>query len=335
MLSKYFVSSFGSPFHHLAAEAAAIVFPPLPRTILWKLSLFSTSSAVIDRPTGSAEVENTCPMSDFLLNECGLCQSDLSTILRRKPLFVRTRSTHTAQKAVRFLRDSGFTEDLVRKLITRNPSILTHIAERHYKPKLELLKTLGLTAQDFRQLISRRPRFLTCSLEKTLCHNIEYLQSLFGSEADVSRVFRDAPQILHTSNGPETFEKRLRYLESFGLQEDEIRALVRRRPHVLCVSINKMEKIMDFFIHTAGLPAKFLLTYSFVLNRSLESRIKPRHEVLKSISAMQPSVPLPSLPSVVLLNEQDFLNKYVKCRPHSEKLLEIYRGKPVDLESIQ
>ena len=89
---------------------------------------------------------------------------------------------------------------------------------------------------------------------------------------------------------------------------------------------------MDFFIHTAGFPAKFLLTYSFVLTRSLENGIKPRHKVLKSISAMQPSVPLPNLPSVVLLNEQRFLNKYVKCRPHSEKLLEIYRGKLVDLK---
>jgi hypothetical protein len=39
-------------------------------------------------------------MSHFLLNECGLCQSELSTVLKRRPSCGRTRSTHTVQQAI-------------------------------------------------------------------------------------------------------------------------------------------------------------------------------------------------------------------------------------------
>jgi hypothetical protein len=149
---------------------------------------------------------------------------------------------------------------------------------------------LGLTAQDFGNVISNGPRLLTCSLEKTLRPNIQYLQNLFGSEANVSNVFKWAPHILLKSNGPEFWENKLKHLTSFGLLEDEIKELVRRHPLILNASMDKVQKNMDFFMHTAGLPAKFLLSHPLLVScYSLECRIKPRHKVLSALSAMQPS----------------------------------------------
>jgi mTERF domain-containing protein len=327
-------ASFGTPLYRLAAAAATLV-PQFPRILLLKSSLLSTSPAGNDTPTGCPEAENTCSISEFLLNECRLCQSEVSTILKRRPSLVRMRSTHTPQQAVRFLRDSGLTESQVRKIITRRPSILTTSAERHLKPKIGLMKTLGLRAQDFRNAITKEPRLLNCSLEKTLCPNILYLQNLFGPEADISKVFKWAPWILINSNGPEIFENNLKRLASFGLLEDETKELARRSPLILTVSMDKVQKIMDFFIHTAGLPAKFLLSYPLVLTYSLECRIKPRSNVLKYISAMQPSKRLPGVTSALYLGERKFLEKYVECNPQATKLLEIYRGKPADLDIIQ
>jgi len=327
MFAKNLASSFGAQRHPLAA-AAAVPSPPFPRIILLKLSWLSTTIAGNDRPTGYPEAENTCPLSEFLLNECGLCQSELSAILKKRPSFVATRSTHTAQEAVQFLRDSGLTEDRVRKIIIRNPVVLTCKADRQWKPKVEFMKTLGLTAEDFRNVIYNEPRFLISSLEKTLCPNIQYLQNLFGSEANVSKVFKLAPQILHKSNGPECWEKQMKHLTSFGLQEDEIKELVRRHPRILNVSMDKVQKMMDFFMRTAGLPAKFLLKYPQLLYCfNLECRIKPRHKVLSALSSMQPSNTPPSLINALYLNEPKFLEKYVHCSPHAAKLLEIYSGK--------
>lgn len=323
MLSKHYSLSFGSLFRRLAATLS----PPFPRIPLLKFPLLSTSTAGNGTPTGHPEADNTCPISAFLLNECGLRQSELSTILKARPSLVRRTSIHTPQQAVQFMKYSGFTEHQVRKIITRYPTVLLLSADRQLKPKIELFKTLGVTAQDLPKVIFRAPRLFGSNLEKTVCANIQYLQNLFGSEADIYRVLKCAPNILLTSNGPEIFEQRLKHLASFGLLENDVKELFRRSPTTLTVSMDKVQEAMDFFIQTAGLPAKFLLSYPKAVAPSLERTIKPRYKVLKSISVMQPSKRLPSLAYVVSsLGERKFLEKYVECSPHSTKLLEIYRG---------
>ena len=135
-------------------------------------------------------------------------------------------------------------------------------------------------------------------------------------------------------NGPDILERRLKHWESFGLPEDKIKELLRRFPRALSVSIDKVQKTIEFFIHTVGLPAKFVLAYPLVLSCSLERKIKPCHKLLKSLSVMQPSKSLPSLCYVVCLTEKRFLEEFVKCSPHATKFLEIYSGKLVDLDNI-
>ena len=202
------------------------------------------------------------------------------------------------------------------------------------KPKIEFMKALSLTVKEIRTALCWGPRLLNCNLEKTVRPNILYLQNLFGSEAIVFRVFKSAPQILVNSNMPECLEKKLKLLENFGLLENEIKELCMRNPVILNVHIDKMQKITDFLIHE-GLPAKFILTCPLVLAFSLESRIKPRHRVLTSISEMQHSRGFPNLNSALYLSDGKFLEKYVNCSPHATELLEIYRGKPVGLDIIQ
>lgn len=318
MFPRYFASSLGSPLHRLAAAVAATLPPPFPRIVLLKLSLLSTFTAGVNgRTTAYPEAESTDPMSYFLLNECGLCQSELSTVLKFRPAVGRTRSAHTARQAVQFLRDSGMTEDQVKKMITSSPVILALNADRQLKPKLQLMKTLGFT------LNAIPSRLLASSIEKTLYPNIHYLQKLLGSEAKVSKAVKQAPQILSNLNGHEYMEKKLKHLASFGLSEDEVKEAVRKRPGILIISMDKVQKYMDFFVHTAGFPAKILLTKPVLLTFSLECRIKPRYRVLKSISAMQPLNHFPSLSAALCLTERKFLEKYVKSSPDATKLLEI------------
>ena len=96
--------------------------------------------------------------------------------------------------------------------------------------------------------------------------------------------------------------------------------------------MDKVQMNMEFFMRTAGLPAKFLLKYpQLVYLYSLECRIKPHHKVLSALSSMQPSNRPPSLINALYLNERKFLKKYVHCSPHAAKLLEIYSGKFVVL----
>jgi mTERF domain-containing protein len=277
------------------------------------------------------------------MRESGFTEDQVRKVITKSPFILDLRADRQLKPKIEFLKTLCLTlqdsadvliEDQVRKMITRTPGILAVSTERQLKPKIEFMNTLGLTAQDIGHALSLAPSLLCCSLEKTLRPNIQYLQNLFGSEAYVSKVFKQAPGILVNSKGPDYLEKKMNHLVSFGLLEDEIKDLVRRTPRILIVSMEKVQTNMDFFIHTAGLPVNFLLTHPQIVYFSLEGRIKPRHKVLKSISAMQPSNRLPSLASAIFLTEGKFLEKYVKCSPHATKLHEIYNGKPVDLDVI-
>lgn len=118
----------------------------------------------------------------------------------------------------------------------------------------------------------------------------------------------------------------MKYWTTFGLLEDEIKELFRRNPCILNVSMDKVQKNMEFFMNTAGLPAKFVLKYSnFVSHYSLECRIKPRHKVW---SAMQPSKRPYSLIKALKLSERRFLEEHVHSSPHATELFELYSGKP-------
>jgi hypothetical protein len=62
-------------------------------------------------------------------------------------------------------------------------------------------------------------------------------------------------------NGPKTYKKKLKHLVSLGLLEHEIKELLRKYPTVLNISIDKMQKTLDFFIHAAELPANTIVKY--------------------------------------------------------------------------
>lgn len=411
---KHFPSSPASrPLHRLVT--AKLSPPPFAHSslIYLKLSLFSTSIAAANgspKNNHHLQAEKThthsqqyTPIEKLLLNECGLSQSELSSVIRRTGTLLGRRSTQTAQQAVQVFRDSGFTRDQVRKIIIRSPTAICLRADRQLKPKLELMQTqFGLTGEHLGDVVCQSPRSLSCSLEKTLSPTAQYLQSLFASKARLTMAVKRAPwlpqcnverqlkpkvdllqhygfegellvllllrspRILSrstdslklkidsvrdmgisqsskrfsvalnalTNSGPEILKKKLNHLASFGLLEDEIKELLRKYPNLLNVSIDKMQKTRDFLIHTAGLPKNFMLTYPALFTYSLESRIKPRHAVLKFISAMQLHKPIPSLEYIVMLGEQKFLDKYVKDSPYAIRLSEIYSGKSVDLDII-
>lgn len=325
MLSaKHLLSSLISP--HLPRLSAAT----FPHITFFKLSQLSISDAANnDTPTATSKLQPK--ISEFLLKECGLCQSDLSAMIRKGKVLANA-SIDIVREAVQLLRDSGFTEEQVRKTITRYPVVLVLKTDRQLKPKIDLFQTLGITGKDLGNIISKGPRLLGCNINKTLNPNIQYLQNLFGSIDTVSTDLGRASRILLCRDGPQIWEMKLKYLASFGLHEDEIKGLVRRFPAVLEITMDKMGENMDFLIHTAQLPANIILRYPVLLFYSVEGRLKLRLRVLKSKSAMQPFKRPPNLVSVFQLNNQNFLDKYVKCSPDAIKLFEIHSGKSVHLD---
>eukprot|EP01018_Ginkgo_biloba_P040479 Gb_39322 [translate_table: standard] len=219
---------------HLAATPPATIhpFPSFNSSILL---LFSTSVSVDDKCRSNslqnAESKHSA-IAEFLLQECGLSQSELLTVFRRRASLLRTKSTQTAQQAVKLFRDCGFSEGQVRKIIVRNPSAIAMKVDGQLKVKIKLMETLGLTKEDFGSVISSEPRILTSSLEKTLYPNIAYLQCVFGSKANLSKALKRTPGLL-LCNIEKRLEPILNHLRRSGIQGELLTFLISRRSAIL------------------------------------------------------------------------------------------------------
>jgi len=78
---------------------------------------------------------------------------------------------------------------------------------------------------------------------------------------------------------PGILDLKLKHLASFGLPQDELKKPIRKRSVLLNSFMDKMQKILDFLIHTAGLPPYIV---GNVWDTSSSIRIKPHKKVFNS-----------------------------------------------------
>lgn len=112
---------------------------------------------------------------------------------------------------------------------------------------------------------------------------------------------------------PGILDLKLKHLASFGLPQDELKKPIRKRSVLLNSFMDKMQKILAFLIHTAGLPPYIV---GNVWDTSSSIRIKPHKKVFNSVSAVQPYKCLSCLTSLVALIKNKLLDKYVNCSPY-------------------
>lgn len=121
----------------------------------------------------------------------------------------------------------------------------------------------------------------------------------------------------------ENVERRLQYLSSLGLAE-----VLRRWPPILGISEENVKLQMDFLVKSAGIPLADLVKSPALLGFSLEKRMIPRHRVMEALKSVQEFKTETISPSIFMLTEKRFLEKYVNKNANSSILRDIYdRGK--------
>ncbi|GLJ45112.1 hypothetical protein SUGI_0949740 [Cryptomeria japonica] len=203
------------------------------------------------------------------------------------------------------LRDCGFTVEQIRKTIIKSPAFLTHSVDGSLKPKIEYLKTLGMAEEDVNYVVSHNPRVLTSRLDETTAPKILSLIKLFGSKDNLLKALRRAPEI--ASYNVKVLNNKLKVLENTGLLEHEIKRILESNPRVLCCSVGKIEKNMDFLTCIVGLKPNVVVKYPIFLNFSVEKRMRPRYEVFKYLNALRARRDLTAgLNTIMSLSEGDF-----------------------------
>ncbi|KAM2293708.1 hypothetical protein ACFXTI_028291 [Malus domestica] len=138
---------------------------------------------------------------NYLINSCGL--SPEGAILASK--WVKLRSSKRADAVLSFLRNHGFSETQISKLVRTYPQFLNSNPEKTLLPKLEFFTSLGVSEEDLATTLGNEPILLARSLEKQILPTYNFLRSMIsgGGGGEIASVFRHCTRIFlegHSKN---------------------------------------------------------------------------------------------------------------------------------------
>ncbi|GAB4813249.1 hypothetical protein N2152v2_000295 [Parachlorella kessleri] len=119
-------------------------------------------------------------------------------------------SKETVLSKINILQEYGFDEELLSRVLQRNPMVLTSNLEDKVKPTLAALQSTLGTQEGVAAAVVRAPSLLVSAVE-TIEGNVGVMESLGLSSADIRKSVRRQPQLFHLDYSSEAFQAKLRY----------------------------------------------------------------------------------------------------------------------------
>ncbi|XP_044494822.1 uncharacterized protein LOC123217760 [Mangifera indica] len=170
----------------------------------------------------------------YLINACGL-SPEIAASLSKKVAF---ETTEKPDSVLALLRNNGFTNAHISKLVKKSPAVLVGSVEETLLPKLEFFHSVGISGTDLANILSSNPIILRRSLEKQIIPNYNFLKSLVSNNEKVVTVWKRALRLHDVSK---TVVPNISALRGIGVTQSSISALVISNPGVLCEISEKFD----------------------------------------------------------------------------------------------
>ena len=83
----------------------------------------------------------------------------------------------------------------------------------------------------------------------------------------------------------EKVDEKIRALEMLGWSQDDVLMAVRKMPNLLNMSKERLHRNLDFLARDVGLEIPYIAQRPVLFMYSLERRLIPRHQLIKSLNA--------------------------------------------------
>ncbi|KAK9912678.1 hypothetical protein M0R45_036529 [Rubus argutus] len=170
---------------------------------------------------------------NYFINSCGL--SPEAAVLASKRF--KLQSPEKADSVLAFLRNYGFSETQISKVVRSHPRIIHADPEKTLLPKLEYFGSLGASREDIVRTLATIPQFLGRSLEKAIIPYYNSLRSVL-SDKDVVSVFKLCSRMFPIKN----VVQNIMFLRELGMPSFCISLFIRTR--LLILNHEKLGEVM-------------------------------------------------------------------------------------------
>ncbi|KAL9236141.1 hypothetical protein vseg_010844 [Gypsophila vaccaria] len=265
-------------------------FPPI-------FGRFSSPSSLSPSSTWTQEFSS---LSEYLSKSLGFSDQQSVQTCSKLARFWRVRGEQkvndfnfsaNAISVVGFLKEYGFSDAHVRKIVSSHPRILSSKVDKTIKPKIRFLQDLGFTTPDIAKMISGNCKLLWCGLDSSILPTITSLRELMCCDEDVVSVITRT-HWRHVSGGGKHLATNVALLESSGISIESIRKIMMSRPGMFLRSSEDFEYLVNRVETKLGIPrtSGVFLSGLKLLNSLRDMTIESKCRVFESFGWTQSEI---------------------------------------------
>uniref|UniRef100_A0A803L3H3 Uncharacterized protein n=1 Tax=Chenopodium quinoa TaxID=63459 RepID=A0A803L3H3_CHEQI len=193
-----------------------------------------------------------------------------------------------AESVIHFLKQIGFQQSDIRKIVSDEPRILLSRVSQTLKPKIKLLNDLGLSGSDLVQAVVRHPVIL----RQRLGPAIHAFRTVLGSDENVVRAINNSHWI-QFSKAANNLIPNVELLQSYsGISGEKIQKHIIRHPSLYCMTTDLFRKILTRVENKLGIPPNSVMLFYGIkcVAQLSDQSIDDKCEIFKSFGWTQSDV---------------------------------------------
>ncbi|XAR61290.1 hypothetical protein NMG60_11034940 [Bertholletia excelsa] len=294
-----------------------------------------------------------------LLKQQGFTKSQISAIVRRRPMLLRSNVKILLPK-FEFFQSIGVSRADLAKILSFDPTLITRSLENQIIPCYNFLKSVVKSDKNVIAAMRRTSWIFLTDFRKSLIPNITLLTKIRIPESSIALLLTHFPEALMQNNAKfrevvdevkemgfdplktifvmavharsghnrSTWDRSYETYRKLGWSHDEILSAFRKHPHCMIMSEKKIMNTIDFLVKQMGWDYRMIVRCPAVVLFNLEKRIVPRCLVIQVLVSKGLVKKDMSLSTVLLAGEKRFLDRFVaRFKEEVPLLLNVYQGK--------
>ncbi|KAL4197421.1 hypothetical protein AMTRI_Chr04g251070 [Amborella trichopoda] len=325
-----FVDSFGFSKQGAIAASSQLLHVKTPQKALSVLNFLKAKgfeaihihTIISKRPhLLAANVEKNLAPKFKLFEDLGLSKFDLGAVISANPTIVTYSLNKRLLPNILFLKNYLDPKGVLKILKGQGRSSV--LVSKRLQPNVRFMESQGIGGSKLRLLLLKQTRLFEVKSIR-LIEITEKVKEL-GIESHF-KMYSDAVRFM-SSMSKETWQRKFKFFKSFGWSEEDIRTAFQKSPVIFCLSEQKLQKTMDYFINELKYDEKYLCFHPHIFGYNLERRLIPRINLLKVLRSRKLLEKDANLSTICVLSEKAFLERYVlSFVEEAEILLNIHKG---------
>ncbi|KAI5567665.1 hypothetical protein POPTR_013G116700v4 [Populus trichocarpa] len=227
------------------------------------------------------KLEGTMSTSVAYLVSIGVSPRDIGPMVTQYPYLLGMRVGTMIKPLVDYLVSLGLPKKIVARMLEKRPYVLGYDLQETVKPNVDCLISFGIRREVLASIVAQYPPILGLPLKAKLSSQQYFFNLKLKIDPErFARVIEKMPQIVSLNQN--VIMKPVQFLLERAIPSEDVATMVIKCPQLLALRVPLMKNSYYFFKSEMGRPLKELVEFPEYFTYSLESRIKPRYEMLKS-----------------------------------------------------